>query len=69
MSKFLAWLAASPLATAAKVGAAATLGYILAEPDLLGLPPVVVVGIVAALPVLINWLNPADTRYGHGSDG
>lgn len=67
MSKFLAWLAASPLATAAKVGAAASLGYILMEPDTLGLPPIVVVGIVAAIPVLINWLNPADDRYGNGS--
>lgn len=67
MSKFLAWLAASPLATAAKVGAAAALGYILMEPDTLGLPPIAVVGIVAAIPVLINWLNPADDRYGNGS--
>jgi hypothetical protein len=67
VSKFLAWLAASPLATAAKVGVAASLGYILMEPDTLGLPPIVVVGIVAAIPVLINWLNPADDRYGNGS--
>lgn len=65
--KFMAWLATSPLATAFKVGLAASLGYILAEPDILGVPPIVAVGIVAAIPVVINWLNPVDTRYGSGS--
>lgn len=65
--KFMAWLATSPLASAFKVGLAASLGYILAEPDILGVPPIVAVGIVAAIPVVINWLNPVDTRYGSGS--
>lgn len=68
MNRFLTWLATSPLASAAKVGVAASLGYVLADPDILGLPPVAVVGIVAGLPVLINWLNPADTRYGRNDD-
>lgn len=68
MNRFLTWLATSPLASAVKVGAAASLGYVLADPDILGLPPVAVVGIVAGLPVLINWLNPADTRYGRSDD-
>lgn len=67
MDKFLAWLAVSPVATALKVGVAASLGYVLANPDILGVPPVVAVGVVAALPVLINWFNPADDRYGNGS--
>lgn len=67
MDKFLAWLAVSPLATALKVGVAASLGYVLADPDILGLPPVAAVGIVAAIPVVINWLNPQDDRYGNGS--
>lgn len=65
--KFMAWLATSPLASAFKVGLAASLGYILAEPDILGVPPIVAVGIVAAIPVIINWLNPEDGRYGSGS--
>ena len=64
IDKFLAWLAVSPLASAFKVGLAATLGYILADPDIMGLPPILAVGVVAALPVLINWINPADYRYG-----
>lgn len=68
MEKFLKWLAASPIASALKVGFAASLGYIAADPDLLGLPPVVAVGLVAAIPVLINWLNPEDTRYGSGHE-
>lgn len=66
MDRFLAWLATSPLASAAKVGLAASLGYVLADPDILGVPPIVAVGVVAGLPVLINWLNPEDTRYGRG---
>lgn len=68
VKKFLEWLAASPLASAVKVGFAATLGYILAQPETLGLPPWAVVGIVAALPVIINWLNPEDSRYGSGHE-
>lgn len=66
MDLFLAWLATSPLASAAKVGLAASLGYVLADPDILGVPPIVAVGVVAAIPVVINWLNPADERYGRG---
>jgi hypothetical protein len=27
----------------------------------------VIAGLVSAVPVLINWLNPADTRYGKGA--
>jgi len=67
VNKFFVWLAGSPLATAAKVGLAASLAYVLANPDLLDLPPVVAVGIAAALPVVINWINPEDGRYGSGS--
>lgn len=66
MTKFLTWLADSPLATAAKVGLAATLAYTLVNPDILNLPPVVAVGVAAAIPVIIDWINPQDVRYGRG---
>lgn len=65
MDKFFKWLSDSPLASAFKVGLAASLGYVLADPDILGVPPVVAVAVVAAIPVIINWLNPEDTRYGN----
>lgn len=67
MEKFCIWLANSPLATAAKVALAAVLAYVLSAPDAFGLPPVAGVAIAAAFPVIINWLNPEDTRYGKGS--
>ena len=68
MDKFIVWLASSPIASALKVGVAASLGYVLANPEMLNVPPIVVVGIVAAIPTLINWFNPADDRYGVGHD-
>lgn len=67
MEKFLVWLADSPIATAAKVALAAVLAYVIASPEAFGLPPVVGVAVAAAFPVLINWLNPEDTRYGKGA--
>lgn len=69
MEGFLVWLSASPLATALKVAVAAVLGWTLVNLDGLNVPPVVAVALVAAIPVLINWINPADSRYGRGSDG
>lgn len=69
MTRFWTWLATSPLASAAKVGLAASLGYVLADPDVLGMPPIVTVGVVVAIPVVINWLNPEDTRYGRSKEG
>lgn len=67
MSGFLAWLAESPLATAAKVAIAAVLAYVISSPEALGLSPIAGVAAAAAFPVLINWLNPEDTRYGNGA--
>lgn len=64
MNKFLEWLARSPIATALKVGLAATLGWVLANVETFGLHPVVAIGVTAAIPILINALNPADSRYG-----
>jgi hypothetical protein len=28
----------------------------------------VIAACVSALPVIVNWLNPADNRYGNGAD-
>lgn len=67
MQKFLIWLAASPLATAFKVALAAVLAYIISSPEGFDLSPVLGVAAAAAFPVIINWLNPDDPRYGNGS--
>lgn len=64
MQDFLMWLARSPLASAAKVAAGAVLVWVLDNVTDLGLHPVAQVAIVAAIPVLINTLNPQDDRYG-----
>jgi len=66
MEDFLYWLASSPLGSALKVGVAASLGWVVSNPNTLNMPPVIAVGLVTAIPVLINWLNPADGRYGKG---
>lgn len=67
MNDFLTWLARSPLASAAKVAAAAVLVWALDNVTDLGVHPVVQVALIAAIPVLINTVNPQDARYGrHG---
>ena len=67
MDKALTWLASSPLASAAKVGLSAALVWLLDNYTTLNLPPVLQIAVVAALPVVINALNPADARYGLGA--
>lgn len=64
MNDFLLWLARSPLASAAKVAAGAVLVWTLDNVTDLGLHPIAQVAIVAAIPVLINAINPQDDRYG-----
>ena len=67
MNDFLTWLARSPLASAAKVAAGAALVWALDNVTDLGVHPVVQVALIAAIPVLINTVNPQDDRYGrHG---
>ena len=68
MEHYLYWLASSPVATAVKVGVAASLAWVVGNPNALNLPVAASVGLTAALPVLINWLNPADGRYGKGDE-
>lgn len=29
---------------------------------------ILIAGLVSVIPVVINWLNPSDTRYGRGSE-
>lgn len=67
MERFCAWLAASPLASAFKVAASAALMWCVDNATTFDLPPVVQVALIAGLPVLINALNPADSRYGFGA--
>lgn len=57
------------LASWGKVFAAAALTYLLAGLAAgTALDPValLVAGLVAVLPVIINWLSPNDPRYGNG---
>lgn len=63
MSDFGLWLANSPIGGAVKAGSGAMLVWLLNNIDQYAIPPVVQVGIIAALPVIINWINPMDERY------
>ena len=65
MENFLGWLASSPLASFAKIFAAGVLGWFVVNMDSLSVHPAVAIGLVSALPVVINWLNPSDSRYGN----
>lgn len=69
MTNFLTWLASSPLASAAKVASGAVLVWVLDNVTDLGLHPIAQVAIVAAIPVLINAINPEDFRYGKHATG
>lgn len=60
---FFLWLANSPLGSAFKVGASASLVWVVDNVTSLHLEPVAQIALTAALPVLINWLNPEDSRY------
>jgi hypothetical protein len=66
--KFLEWLAVSPLASFVKIFAAGVLGWVVVNVDSLSLHPAIAIGIASALPVVINWLNPVDSRYGNEGD-
>lgn len=64
------WLASTPLGSAAKTFAAVLVAAAVADfsssgsVSLSGWQPWVIAGLVSALPPIINWLNPADRRYG-----
>jgi hypothetical protein len=65
MINFGTWLANSPIASALKIGVAAALGWFIANPHTLNVHPALAIAVTAALPVIINWLNPDDLRYGN----
>lgn len=65
---FLTWLAVSPLASFVKVFVAALLGWVVVNSESLDLHPAIALGLVSALPVLINWLNPEHETYGRNHE-
>lgn len=64
MEKFLDWLAVSPVGSAAKIGVAAALTFLIDNVTNLGLDPAGQAVAIAVLTVAINAVNPADVRYG-----
>ena len=65
MENFLIWLANSPLASFAKIFGAGVLGWFVVNLDSMSIHPAVAIGLASALPIIINWLNPSDSRYGN----
>lgn len=67
MSKFESWLATSPTASFLKIAVAAALGALGSYVASAEVHPLVVAICAAVIPVVINYLNPADGRYGVNS--
>lgn len=75
MNKFNTWLASTPLGSAAKVFVSIVLSMAIA--DFVSKGSInfgawqtwVIAGLASAIPVVINWLNPQDTRYGKTKGG
>ena len=63
-NKILKWLATSPFATAAKIGAGAGLAWLVDNVGGFNLGPVYTPIIIAAVTIAINALNKKDSRYG-----
>jgi hypothetical protein len=68
VEQFGVWLATSPLGGAFKAATGAVLVWMLDNVGSFNLPAVAQVAIVAALPVVINAINPADPRYGNAKE-
>lgn len=72
MDTFWAWVTVSPLATAAKTFIAVVLSAAVADWATGGVISLanwqtwVISAAVSAIPVIVNWLNPMDSRYGRG---
>ena len=62
------FLATSPIGGFLKVAAAGMLVWIIDNVSTLNIPQIVQVGLIAGLPILINWINPCDPRYGKSGD-
>lgn len=61
------WLATTPEATALKVAVGAALGAIASYIATADVHPLTVAICAAVIPVIVNWLNDRDPRYGWGS--
>jgi hypothetical protein len=68
MEQLQIWFATSPLASFLRTFAAGLLGWVILNADSLNIHPAIAIALVSSLPVLISWINPADTRYGLGSE-
>ena len=74
MNAFGTWLASTPLGSAFKVLLSGVLGFALISWTSDGKFSLdkwqdwLIGALAIALPPVINWLNPADARYGRGSD-
>jgi hypothetical protein len=72
MDKFGAWLATTPLGSALKVFLAFLFGAALltwtqdGQISFDAWQTWLIGAMAVAVPIIINWLNPADTRYGRG---
>lgn len=66
MNKIFDWINGTPVGVAVKVGVAAVLSYVLTV-YVPHLDPVVAVGLTPVLVALVDWFNPNDPRFGHGS--
>lgn len=72
MDKFLNWLAASPLASFLKVFVATLIVAAVADwqdngiIDFSNWETWVLAAVIAAAPLIVNWLNPKFTLYGRG---
>lgn len=62
------WLANSPIGGFAKVASGAMLVWIVDNLSTFQIPEIVQVGLIAGLPIIINWINPNDPRYGKSGD-
>ena len=68
------WLANTPLGTALKTFIAVVIAGAVADFSTDGAISLahwqtwVIAGLVSAVPVVVNWLNPADSRYGNGAE-
>ena len=64
MDAFKKWLATSPVASMLKIALGAALGALLGYLPTSGWEPLAVAIGAAVIPVLINWVNDDDLRYG-----
>jgi hypothetical protein len=62
------FLATSPIGGFLKVATGAMLVWIIDNLSTFDIPQIVQVGLIAGLPILINWMNPDDPRYGKSGD-